>query len=189
MTEQVSRTLDPANYLVAAVLRSGTPVVIRSIRSDDKDRMIEAFNELEPETIYTRFFAHKKYLSEQELTNLTEVDFVDAVALVATLPEANSEIIIGAGRYVGLSGTLGTSRVAELAFTVEEDYQGQGLAGMLLHHLVLIGRRSGLVGFEAEVLSTNVPMLRVFARSGLPMRKRVEGRVMRVTLSLDEEAS
>ena len=59
-------------------------VKVRSIRPDDKERLVAAFKNLDPESIYTRFFYHKKMLSEAELKSATELDFEKAVALVVT---------------------------------------------------------------------------------------------------------
>ncbi len=65
-------------------------------------------------------------------------------------------------------------RSAEIAFTVEEDYQGQGIASSILRHLIHIAREKGVSRFEADVLAENIAMLAVFARSGLPMKKSLE---------------
>ena len=71
-----------------------------------------------------------------------------------------------------------------MAFTIEEDFQGQGLAGGLLAALADIARRHGIVRLEAEVLAHNAAMLAVFRRSGLPMRLRHAGDVVHVSLDL-----
>jgi GNAT superfamily N-acetyltransferase len=75
-------------------------------------------------------------------------------------------------------------RRAESAFTVEEDYQGKGLASLLLHHLSELGRARGWQALEAEVLAWNTPMLRVFAESGLPMTSHRNEDTVHVTLVL-----
>jgi GNAT superfamily N-acetyltransferase len=74
---------------------------------------------------------------------------------------------------------------AEVAFVVEEDYHGQGIASCLLGHLVHIGRSKGLVQFDADVLAVNRPMLAVLERSGLPMQRQHAQDTIHVTLSLD----
>ncbi|KJS30267.1 MAG: hypothetical protein VR64_16265 [Desulfatitalea sp. BRH_c12] len=173
-----------ASYCENGTLKNGIGVRIRSIRPDDKHRLFEAFRNLETESVYTRFFHHKKTLTDEELTAATEVDFESVVALVVTVGEGESETIIGSGRFMTYEdkGAL----MAEVAFTVEEDYHGQGVAGLLLRHLVSIARTAGVTQLEAEVLSTNKAMLRVFSRSGLPMEMKNEGGVVRVGLMLKD---
>jgi GNAT superfamily N-acetyltransferase len=75
-------------------------------------------------------------------------------------------------------------RSAELAFTVEEDFQSRGIGSLLMRHIIAIARVKGLDRQEADVLSRNRPMLNVFRRCGLPMTVRHEGDVIHVILSL-----
>jgi RimJ/RimL family protein N-acetyltransferase len=166
-----------------AQLRNGTPVQIRSIRPDDRQRIVDAFHKLDPETIYTRFFSAKKELSEADLGRIDAADFEHAVVLVATLPSGADEIIIGGGAYTVLDRP-GEPKTAEVSFTIEEDYHGQGLSGLFMRLLTQIGREHGLQRFEAEVLAGNVAMLKVFQHSGLPLRKQIEDGVVHVVMDL-----
>jgi RimJ/RimL family protein N-acetyltransferase len=180
--------IDTRNYRVDDTLKNGIAVTIRAIRPDDRNRIVEAFKNLEPDSIYTRFFRHKSELTEGELKTITEVDFESTVALVVTIPAGGGEeTIIGAGRYV-LYDPPNPQRSAEIAFTVEEDYHGQGIAGRILRHLIHIAREKGVSQFEAEVLAENRAMLAVFARSGLPMKKSLEEGAVHVYLSLTADA-
>lgn len=164
-------------------MRDGTPVRIRAIRPDDRERIVAAFHKLDAQTIYTRFFTAKKQLSEADLGRIDASDFEHAVVLVATLGSGADEIIIGGGAYTVLDRP-GAARTAELSFTIEEDYQGQGLSSLLMALLSEIARERGVERFEAEVLAGNAPMLRVFRRSGLPMTQHLEDGVVHVLMDL-----
>ena len=153
--------MNAKQFLVQETLNDGTAVTIRSVRPDDKSRIVKAFLALEPHSIYARFFYAKTELTEQELRQLTEIDHVTAVVLVTTIGAAPEETVIGLGRYAA------NGRSAEVAFVVEEDYGGRGIAGRLLHHLTRIARENGVEKFEADVLDDNAPMLAVFRHSGL----------------------
>jgi GNAT superfamily N-acetyltransferase len=155
---------DPARYRFEETLKDGTPVVLRAIRPDDRERIRSAFRKLERETIYTRFFGPKSELSDRELTHFTVVDFDRDVALVVTI-----------------------ERAAEIAFTVEEDYHRRGIASLLMKHLVGIARKNGFIRLEAYVLGSNRAMLEVFNRS--PLRKSFgrEDGVVQVTFFVQEE--
>jgi RimJ/RimL family protein N-acetyltransferase len=179
---------DAFNYARTATLRNGTQVKVRAIRPDDKQRLVTAFKNLDPGSIYTRFFHHKKMLTEEELKSATELDFESAVALVVTIGEGDMETIIGAGRYVVIDEAR-PSRAAEVAFTVEEDYHRQGMARILVQHLASIAREKGLERFVAEVLPENRGMLTVFSKSGLPMKTEHGGDAVHVTLLLNGDRS
>jgi GNAT superfamily N-acetyltransferase len=171
-------------YSMAEKLKDGTAVTVRAIRPDDRGRLGEAFAKLEPGSVYTRFFSHRGQPSDEELRAAVEVDFESTVALVVTVPDGGGdETIIGAGRYV-LHGPAGAGSGAEVAFAVEEDYQGQGMAGLLLRHLAHIARQQGVSQLTAEVLPVNRGMLTVFFRSGLQMQSATEDGVVHVALSL-----
>ena len=130
-----------------------------------------------------RFFSFRKSIPERAFERIAEIDFVHLAGLVVTIGSGADETIIGGASYVGRSDADG-AKVAEVAFTIEEDFQGQGLASRLLAALVMLARRHGLVRFEAEVLSGNAPMLAVFQRSGLPLRQRRESGVIHLDLDL-----
>lgn len=164
-------------------LRNGTVVTLRPLRADDRERMAKAVRGLDAQTIYTRLFSHRKELTEAGLDRVMRVDDEREVVIVATTGSVSEEVVIGGGRYI----VTGEGR-AEIAFTVEEDYQGQGVAGRVFAALVEVGRQRGIAVFEADVLSENPSMLRVFERTGLPMRKRNEGGIVHLELTLAPSA-
>ncbi len=178
-----------ANYSVVEQLRDKRPVTIRAIRPGDKQMLSEAFNELEAGSVYLRFFGPRKELTDRELMQATEIDFIRNVALVSCVQEGARQRIIGVGRYITNDGPEPPS-TAEIAFVVEEDYHGQGLASILLKHLLRIGREQGILRFEADVLPGNKKMLRVFERSGLPVSTKASSDSIHVTIFLGrDEAS
>jgi RimJ/RimL family protein N-acetyltransferase len=172
------------NYCYPDQLKDGTAIVIRAVRPDDRAGFVEAFKKLEDESIPTHFFRFRSELTEKEIQSATEVDFEKTVGLVATIPAAGKEeTIIGAGRFVRCDPPQ-DSVSAELAFTVEEDYRGLGIATRIFSHLLQIARERGLERFEADVRPQNRAMLTVFAHSGLPMVRTLEGDRLHVTLIL-----
>jgi RimJ/RimL family protein N-acetyltransferase len=165
-------------------LRDGRAAVLRAIRPDDRERLAAAFLALEPESVYLRYFSYKHELTPADLDRLCVPDFRERVVLVATIGNADGEVIIGSGGYV-VHPVADGARAAEVAFAVEEDFHGNGIATRLLAVLADIARADGIAQFDAEVLARNAAMLQVFARSGLPMeREAEEDGVVRVTLRL-----
>ena len=73
---------------------------------------------------------------------------------------------------------------AEVAFAVVDEYQGQGIGGALMRHLVAIARDAGLEELVAEVLPDNMPMRKVFEKSGLRCNMNREGPIVHVALRL-----
>ena len=106
------------------------------------------------------------------------------VVLLVTIGQGDGETIIGSGRYV-----VNAPGTAEVAFMVEEDYHGRGIAGLLLRHLAKVAQSNGIATFEADVLAENKPMQRVFARCGWTMQTRREGDAVHLTLALPAAAA
>ena len=175
--------IDARHYVAEDSLRNGLRVTIRAVRPDDREMIARAFRQLDRESVYTRFFSYKNELSAAELARLDTMDFTREVMLVVTTRIGEDEIVIGSARYVA-HDTADGALAAEVAFAVEEDYQGLGIAGRLLTHLIGIARGFHIVRFEAEVLAENKAMLAVFARAGLSMRRRREAGVVHVELAL-----
>jgi RimJ/RimL family protein N-acetyltransferase len=176
------------NYLVQETLRNGQVVTIRAIQPDDKLRVAKAFKALDRESIYTRLFSYRNELGPAAFAWIDAVDFTDRMMLVVTIKSGDDETVIGSGTYI-VHDTGDGTRAAEVAFTVEEDYRGQGIAGRLLRHLIAIARANGIARLDADVLSGNRPMLAVFARCGLPMEQRRESGTIHVTLALTQAPS
>ena len=173
------------NYVFAETLRDGTAVTVRAAGANDGPEIRRAFLNLERDTVYTRFFGYKADVSDAELGRITGADFERAVALLVTIGAGEDEVVIGGASYF-VNGSVATGRSAELAFTVEEDFQSRGIGSLLMRHIIAIARVKGLDRLEADVLSRNRPMLNVFRRCGLPMAVRHEGDVIHVILSLQE---
>jgi len=170
---------EAANYSAFEQLRNGRRVEIRALRPDDRADLIAAVARSSAQSLYRRFFAVKRDFAEPEVEFFLNVDFLDHVALVAIADESGRRVIAGGGRYIVVE-----SGKAEVAFAVVDQYQGQGIGATLMHHLAAIARGAGLKELIAEVLPDNVPMLKVFEKSGLPLSTKREPQVVHVALRL-----
>ena len=167
---------DARDYVASDTLRSGLPVIVRALRPDDRDRVAEAVRGLDRDSIYLRLFSYRNELTDAALDRIMRFDPASEVVLIVVTGEQR---VIGSGRYVATSPDS-----AEVAFMVEEDFHGQGIASKLLRHLAQVATAQGMRAFEADVLAENKAMLGVFARTGWPMKKTREGDVIHVKLTL-----
>jgi GNAT superfamily N-acetyltransferase len=171
--------LEAADYSAFETLRDGRRVEIRALRPDDRADLIAAVARSSGQSLYRRFFAVKRSFTASEIDYFLNVDFVDHVALVAVVDESGRPVLAGGGRYIVVQPGK-----AEVAFAVVDQYQGQGLGAALMHHLATIARGAGLKELIAEVLPDNSPMLKVFEKSGLPLRMKREPQAVHVALRL-----
>ena len=171
--------MDPARYSATETLRDGRSIEIRALRPGDRDELLSAVGRMSEQSIYRRFFSPKRGFTDQEVAYYVNVDFVNHVALVAVLQEEGCPVIAGGARYIA-----STPGVAEVAFSVDDIHQGQGIGALLMKHLAALARRSGLKELFAEVLANNAAMLKVFERSGLGVSAKRKQDVVHVTLKI-----
>lgn len=158
-------------------LSDGAKVRVRPIRPDH-DQALRAFHSrLSPESIVLRFFGPHPRLSDGEVARFTTVDGVDRMALVA---EAGSEIVAVA-RYDRSPG----SDEAEVAFVVDDTFQGRGLGTILLQHVAAAARSRGIHRLVADTLSENFRMLNVFRDAGFPRTFTRASEVMHVVMDIE----
>jgi GNAT superfamily N-acetyltransferase len=171
--------VEAASYSAIESLRNERRIEIRALAPDDRPDFLAAVDRTSPRSLYRRFFSVRQDFAEQEVDFFVNLDFVNHVALVAVMEEAGRPVIVGAGRYI----VVGPGR-AEVAFAVVDAYQGQGIGAALMRHLAAVARDAGLKELVADVLPDNLPMLKVFGKSGLAVHTKRGPRVVQVTLHL-----
>jgi len=166
--------IDAQKYCVDATMLDGAAIRIRAIRPDDQERLHEHFRGLSERSVYFRFMGAKRDLSPDDLKRFTELDFKNHVGLAATLTHNGRERFIGVGRYIRGADP----HRAEVAFAILDEFQGRGIATLLLEHLGLIADANGVTEFEADVLGENRQMLEVFAHSGFKLHSSLDSGVV-----------
>lgn len=167
------------SYSVIESLRDGRSIEIRAIRPDDETQMLAALSRVSPQSLYRRFFGVKKGFSESERAFFLKVDFADHVALVATIKQSDCTEIMGGARYV-----VTKPGIAELAFTIIDEFQGKGIGSALMRHLISLARRASLKQLVADVLAENIAMMNVLRQSGVPVTTTRTNGVIHVRLDV-----
>ena len=165
----------PVEWEADVVLKDGTVAHVRPIGPADADGLRVFHSKQSDESIYLRFFAPLRQLSDRDVYRFTHVDHHDRVALVATLDDE----IIGIGRYDRIDATS-----AEVAFNISDHFQGKGIGSVMLEHLAAIAQELGITRFTAEVLPQNRKMLTVFREAGYEVRHHVEDGVVDVSFDI-----
>lgn len=170
----------PQRWETDVVLTDGGTVHLRPIRPDDADDVASFHLRQSADSVYMRYFTAMPKLTSRMLTNLTVVDYADRMAFVAELGDR----IVGLGSF----DRWPERATAEVAFMVDEDHRGRGLATVLLEYLVVAAREAGLTGLNALVLPSNVAMLKVFHRAGFETGRTFSDGLIEVTLAIEPDA-
>jgi acyl-CoA synthetase (NDP forming)/GNAT superfamily N-acetyltransferase len=170
----------PQRWEADVVLGDGGTVHIRPVRPDDADALAAFHLRQSAESVYLRYFTAMPVLTPRMLANLTGVDYVDHMAFVVEL----GDDIVAMGSF----DRWPERTVAEVAFMVDEDHRGRGLATVLLEYLVVAAREVGLTGLAAMVLPSNTAMLTVFHRAGFESGREFADGLIEVTLAIEPDA-
>ena len=155
-------------------LANGAVVRLRPIRPDDAPRLVALYGRLSQHTAYHRFFTVLKRLPPDWAKVFATVDFRHRLAIVAERETPAGPEIIGVGRYEPIDG----DDAVEVAFVVEDGWQGRGLGPMLLDAVVRAGEARGVRRFRAYVLADNHRMLKLLARHTDVVERRLEDGVV-----------
>ncbi len=148
----------------------GFDVLFRPIKISDEPRLKDFIYSLSDQSLYRRFMSVRKDVPHEVLQKLVIIDYTVEMAILAVVPrgEGKEEEIVGVGRYY----IEANKHWAEVAFAVKDTCQNQGIGSELLAYLTYLAKRQGLLGFTAEVLSDNQPMMHVFEKGGFDLEKR-----------------
>ena len=172
----------PDQAAFSTTLKDGTNLRVRAIKPSDEEQMRRLFYRFSDESVYYRFFSPVRTMPHPKMQEYVCVDYGSSMSLVGMVGEIGQGRLIAEARYVKHRDRP----MADVAFIVDEEYQGRGIATILLKQLVSLARKDGLKGFTADVLSTNKPMLKVFEKS-LPMTARLEDGAYSLTMLFDAE--
>src|SRR6267142_192979 len=166
----------PRDLVRTITLKDGFSARIRPIRPDDEPRLVALYERLSRRTAYQRFFTVMRQLPTDWIHFFANVDYRRRLALVAERETVAGVELVGVGRYEPADGEA----TAEVAFVLQDGYQGQGLGHVLLDDIVRAGTERGLKRFRAEVLGENHRMLRLLAHRTRILKRSVEQGVVSV---------
>ena len=149
----------PQHLVRERVLSDGTRVTIRPIRAQDSAMEQDFVRHLSNDSRYFRFMASLRELPSDKLKAFTQIDYDRHMAFVATIRREDRELEIGVARYVATENPGS----CEFAVTVNDAWQGSGVAGLLMISLEDAAREHGFKTMEGIVLASNHKMLK-FAR-------------------------
>jgi acyl-CoA hydrolase/GNAT superfamily N-acetyltransferase len=148
--------------------KTGIKLKLRPVKISDEELLKDFFYSLSDQSLYRRFISTRKDMPHERLQEMVVIDYTKEMVILAVIEQNEKEVVVGVGQY----GIQEYQHWAEVAFAVRDDYQYKGIGQVLLSYLTQIAKRNGLLGFTAEVLVENKPMLHLFEKMGFNIEKR-----------------
>jgi GNAT superfamily N-acetyltransferase len=164
----------------AARLKDGRLVMMRLASDADIPAVQDFVRGLSAASRRSRFFAPVRELSPDQLERVTCSCQPHALAILAEIAQDAGTRIVALAQYASCE-----PNAAELAVVVDDCWQRQGLATLLLRALAEHAARGGLAAFTGFVLADNWPMLELLARHRCQLRAERDRQVIRAELRLD----
>lgn len=182
--DQIYGFKDAANYPMELetmkTFKDGLEVRFRPIKASDEDMMRRLFYQFSDESKYLRYFARVSVMPHQEMQKYVNIDYRSTLSIVGVITKNRSEEIIAEARY----SYYPKEKTYELAFIVDEEYQGKGISTFMAEYLVKIARERGVRELCANVLPENKKMLQVFNKVSAEHTSKFSDGVVSVTFRL-----
>ena len=177
--------LYPLEISYTHTFKHSVTIRFRPIKPSDEDEMRKLFYRFSDQAVYYRYFSPIKTMPHMKMQEYVNVDYKRTMSIVGIVEESGAERLVAEGRYVRLKDRPG---YADVAFITDEKYQGLGIGSYLFRTLFKIARKRGIEGFTADVITDNKPMIKVFEKSGFPIRSVVSFGTYEFTIPFPEEA-
>jgi acyl-CoA hydrolase/GNAT superfamily N-acetyltransferase len=172
----------PEHLEVFRTTPKGLQLFLRPVKISDEPLIKDFFYSLSDQSMHRRFISFRQDMPHERLQGFVVIDYTKEMVILACLKEEEREKVVGIGQYF----INPNAHSAEVAFATREDYQGQGIGGVLLAYLTYLAKREGLLGFTAEVLMENRPMLHLFDKMGFDIKRRNEQGVYEMEMAFRE---
>ncbi|HTS72539.1 MAG TPA: GNAT family N-acetyltransferase [Gaiellaceae bacterium] len=160
---------------IDVILRDGSTLRLRAPVTEDADALLDFFSRLSEHSRYLRFHGFPT-AGPSLVEPVLDPDWGERGALIGCLDDR----IVALANWVRLRDP----RAAEVAFTVDDDYQRRGIGTRLLEQLALRASGAGIEEFVAEVLRENDVMLAVFRDAGFDVTRAADGGELEIRFPL-----
>jgi acyl-CoA hydrolase/GNAT superfamily N-acetyltransferase len=179
-----SARLYPSDIAATHLIKGDIEIRFRAIRPSDEEGMRHLFYRFSDESVYYRYFHSVSSMPHAKMQEYVNVDWTQTLSIVGLVGEEGKGRIIAEARYIKIPG----SPFAEMVFVVDEKYQRFGIASFLYQMLIRLAKEQGIKGFMAEVLFSNIGIMKVFRKGGLPVTARLESGVYHLVIPFSTNA-
>ncbi len=136
----------------------GESVTIRPAKPVDERRIQEHYYNLDKSDVVSRFFHEKTSFVRNQVEGISQIDYVKNLSILAVVGEFGFGKVVAVGEYL----IDENKNMAEVAFSVNKEWQGKGLARILILKLAQAASENGISGLIAYTSHDNLAMINLF---------------------------
>lgn len=175
----------PAEIETRHRFKDDLQVRFRAIKPSDEDQMRRLFYRFSDKAIYYRYFSPIKTMPHAKMQEYVNVDYRDSLSIVGLIGEHDQQNLIAEARFIRYED----KPMADVAFVVDEAYQGRGIASFMYQMLARLAKERGVTALTADVLVSNPSMLKVFEKADYLVKAKLNGGAYALTIDLSRIAN
>ena len=178
-----SAHLYPAEINYQHTFKGDVKVRFRAIKPSDEEEMRRLFYRFSDQSVYYRYFAPIKTMPHSKMQGYVNIDYSRALSIVGVVGEPGQGHIIAEARFIKDQ----KYSLADVAFIVDEQYQGMGIATYMYKMLIRLAKDRGIQRLTADVLASNKGMMKVFEKGDTTVAAKLDCGVYHLTIPLDAD--
>lgn len=165
--------------------KSGEKILVRQLRSDDTHLLVDLFDHMTSESRYRRYHQTLDHVSPsriwQEAQSIAQADPDLNHGLLAFVDDpGKGAVLVGAVRFVEASPSE-----AEVAISVRDDYQNQGIGTRLMRLLAGDAEVLGYLQLVADIQNDNPAIWQVFNKLPYKVVRSPNGHCSNIVIKLN----
>lgn len=175
----------PSHYQWHFTMRDGQKVLIRPIRPEDENLLVQFHQDLSENSVHHRYFHAvklKQRIAHERLIRICFADYDRELALVAEHTDAatGQRQILGVARL----SRLRDRSTGEFALLVADHWQNRGLGTQMLDRLIQVARNEQFERLTARILVENYEMRCLCHKLGFQFDSNIEDNLLKAELKL-----
>jgi len=146
-------------------------ITFRPVKLTDERPLQEHYYGLDQIDVVSRFFHEKTSFVSTQIERTFIIDYSKDLTMVAVVGEPGFERIIAVGEYYNNP----ENNLAEIAFSVEKKWQGQGISSIVIKKLAEAAQDNNIDGFTAYTSKDNERMIKLFRSLDYEVKVTAEG--------------
>jgi len=160
----------------------GQPTLFRPARLTDERMIQEHFYGLDRQDVLKRFFLPKTAFVSEDVAEVFQVDYIHNMSIVAVIGNPGFEKVVAVGCYF----LDPANNMAEVAYSVDREWQGKGISTIMQEKLVQTAMEHGIGGMVAYTTPANTSMIDLFYKLPYNIHTTCDGEVLTLQARFDQ---